>query len=31
MPAQTLKPEEYRITEEPYYEAVANEVDIPGH
>jgi len=28
MPAQTLKPEEYRITEEPYYEVVANEVDI---
>ena len=28
MPAQTLKPEEYRITEEPYYETVANEVDI---
>ena len=28
MPAQTLKPEEYRITEEPCYEVVANEVDI---
>ena len=28
MPAQTLKPEEYRITEQPYYEAVANEIEI---
>ena len=28
MPAQTLKPEEYRTTEEPCYGAVANEVDI---
>jgi nitric oxide reductase NorQ protein len=28
MPAQTLKPEEYRITEESYYEAVANEIEI---
>jgi nitric oxide reductase NorQ protein len=28
MPAQTLKPEEYCITEEPCYEVVANKVDI---
>lgn len=28
MLAQTLKPQEYRITEEPYYEAVANEIEV---
>jgi len=28
MPAQTLKAEEYRITEDPYYQAVANEIEI---
>jgi nitric oxide reductase NorQ protein len=28
MLAQTLKPQEYRVTEEPYYEPVANEIEI---
>jgi nitric oxide reductase NorQ protein len=28
MSAQILKPEEYRITEEPYYEAIGNEIEI---
>ncbi|MDH3386313.1 MAG: CbbQ/NirQ/NorQ/GpvN family protein [Gammaproteobacteria bacterium] len=28
MSAQTLKPEEYRIVEEPYYEPVGNEIEI---
>lgn len=28
MPAQTLKPQEYRITEEPYYETIGNEIEI---